>query len=106
MTEPHPWENAMELVKGNDCVLDVSDNPRTQYMISNVDVMVGREPKMAAMTNSVSSSGGVPILLVSGSVMGTERHLMLYNHWVRVGVPMPIPQAQPYESENNICCYR
>ena len=32
------------------------------------------------MTNVVSGRGGVPIMLVSGSVMGTERKLTVYNH--------------------------
>ena len=96
----------MYIVRGNDCVVDTNDNPHTRYLINNACVLAKREPKLAAMTNSVSSSGGGPILLVSGSVMGTESHVMLYNQLGRVGVPMPIPQAQPYESENKICCYR
>ena len=80
MTEPLTWDNTMELVRGNNCVVDISDNPRTHYLISNTCVMVEREPKTAETTNGVSGRGGGPILLVSGSAMGTEGQLTVYNH--------------------------
>ena len=77
------------------------------YPINNACVLAEKEPKTAEMTNSVSSRGRGPILLVRGSAMVTERKFTVYSHWGRGGgVPMPIPQDQPYESENRICCYR
>ena len=70
----------MDIVRGNDCVVDTNDNPRTRYLINNACVLAERDPNMAAMTNSANDSGGGPILLVSGSAMDTERQLMVYNH--------------------------
>ena len=86
VTEPLTWDNAMELVRGDDCVVDARDNPRTRYLINGACVLAGREPKSTAMTNGVRVRGGGPIPLVSGSAMGTERQLMEYNHWGRGGV--------------------
>ena len=70
----------MDLVMGNNCVVDTSDNPCTWYMINNACIMAGRELKTAEMTNSVSSKGGGPIPLVNGSAIGTEGQLTVYNH--------------------------
>ena len=70
----------MQLARGNDCKVDTGDNPRTPYLINDACVLAGREPKMAAMTNGVSGRGGGPIPLVSGSAMGTEEQLTVYNH--------------------------
>ena len=81
VTEPLTWDNAMELLRGNDCVVDASDNPRMRYLINDACVLAGRELKMAAITNGVSGRGGDPIPLVSGSAMGTDRQLKVYNHW-------------------------
>ena len=76
VTEPLTWDNAMELVRGDDCVVDARDNPRTRYLINGACVLAGRDPKSAAMTNGVSGRGGGPTLLVRCSAMGTEGHLM------------------------------
>ena len=70
--EPITWDNAMELVRGNNYVVDTSDNPCTWYLINDVYVLAGRDLKMAEMTNGVSGRGGGPIPLASGSTMGTE----------------------------------
>ena len=70
----------METVRGNNCVVETNDNPRTRYLINNTCVLAERDPKMAAMTNRVSSRGGGPILLVSGSAMVTEGELTVYNY--------------------------
>ena len=80
VTDPLTWDNAMKIVRGNDCVVDAINNPRTWNLINYACVMAGREPKTLAMTNSVSGRGGGPILLVSGSAMGTEGQLTVYNH--------------------------
>ena len=75
----------MEIVRGNNCVVETNDNPRTRYLINNTCVLAERDPKMAAMTNRVSGRVGGPILLVSGSAMGTDMQLRVYNHWGRGG---------------------
>ena len=80
VTEPLTWDIAMELVRGNDRVVDTSDNPRTRYLINEACVLAEREPKTAAMNNGISNRRGGPIPLVSGSAMGTEVKLMVYNH--------------------------
>jgi len=54
------WQNALEMVKGHDVVVDASDNPKTRYLINDACVL-----------------SGIP--LVSGSAMGTEGQLTLYN---------------------------
>ena len=61
----------MELVRGNNCVVDTSDNPRRRYLINNACVFPEREKKTAAMTNGFSGRGGGPIPLGSNSNMGT-----------------------------------
>ena len=104
VTDPLTWDNAMKLVRGNNCVVDTKDNPCAWYLINDACVLTGRELKTAAMTNSVSGRAGVPIPLVSGSAMGTEGQLTVYNHQRGGGggLPMPIPQDQPYGSEKQI----
>ena len=78
----------MEIVRGNDCVVDTNYNPRMRYLINNVCVLAERDPKMAEMTNIVIGRGGGPILLASGSAMDTERQLMVYNYrWGGGGAP-------------------
>ena len=101
VTEPLNWDNAMDLVRGKDCVVDTSDNPCTQYLINDSCVLAGRELETAAITNGVSGRGGGPILLVSGSAMVTEGELTVYNHQGGGGgvLPMPIPQDQPCGTE-------
>ena len=80
VTEPLNWDNAMDLVRGKDCVVDTSDNPCTQYLINDSCVLAGRELETAAITNGVSGRGGGPILLVRGRAMGTEGQITVYNH--------------------------
>ena len=82
MTEPLTWENSMELVRGNDCVVDTSNNPCMPYMINEAYIMAERLPKTAAMTNSVSCRQVGPISLVSGRTMVTEGKPTVYNRWV------------------------
>ena len=78
--EPLTWDSAMEIVRGNECVADISNNPHTQYLINNACPMVEMETKKATTTNSVSGRGGDPIPLVSGSAMGTEGKITVYKH--------------------------
>ena len=59
------------------------------------------------MTNDVSGRVGDPIPLVSGSAVGTEGQLRVYNHQVGKGLlPMPIPQDQSYRRKRQIYCCR
>jgi adenylyltransferase and sulfurtransferase len=55
------FENALELVTRHDCVLDASDNPQTRYLINDACVLA-KKP------------------LISGSALGTEGQLTVYNH--------------------------
>ena len=80
MTEPLNWDNAMEKVRVNDCMVDARDNPRIRYLINNSCVLEGRELTTATMINGVSGRGGGPILLVSGSAMVTKGELTVYNY--------------------------
>ena len=80
VTEPLNWDNAMEILSGNDCVVDAIDNPCTQDLMNNACVLEGREPKTAEMTNVVSARGGGPIPLVSVIAMGIKGKIMVYNH--------------------------
>lgn len=57
---PLTASNALQLVSGATCVVDASDNPLTRYLINDACVL-----------------GGKP--LVSGSAMGTEGQLTVYN---------------------------
>jgi adenylyltransferase/sulfurtransferase len=54
-------ENAMDLVSSYDCVVDASDNPKTRYLVNDACVLAGKP-------------------LVSGSAVGTEGQLTVYNH--------------------------
>ena len=54
-------ENALLLVSRHDCVVDASDNPLTRYLINDACVLAGKP-------------------LVSGSAIGTEGQLTVYNH--------------------------
>jgi len=54
-------ENALELVSKHDVVVDACDNPRTRYLLNDACVLAGKT-------------------LVSGSAMGTEGQLTVYNH--------------------------
>ena len=61
VTEPLTWDNSMDLVRGNDYVVDARDNPRMRYLMNDACILAGREPKTAATTNGVSGRGGGPI---------------------------------------------
>ena len=43
VTEPLTWDNAIELVRGNNCVVDTSNNPCTWYPINDACVLAGRD---------------------------------------------------------------
>ena len=53
--------NALELISNHDCVIDACDNPQTRYLINDACVLAG-----------------VP--LVSGSAIGVEGQLTVYNY--------------------------
>lgn len=59
--EPLSESNALELVTAHDCVVDATDNPQTRYLLNDACVLGGRP-------------------LVSGSAVGTEGQLTVYNH--------------------------
>lgn len=53
--------NALDIISRHDIIVDASDNPRTRYLINDACVLSGKP-------------------LVSGSAMGTEGQLTVYNH--------------------------
>lgn len=55
------FQNALDIVSRHSCVVDASDNPQTRYLINDACVLA-RKP------------------LISGSAMGTEGQLTIYNH--------------------------
>lgn len=59
--KPLTVDNALELTSSSDCVVDATDNPQTRYIINDACVL-----------------GGTP--LVSGSAMGFEGQLTVYNY--------------------------
>ena len=59
--EPLTVDNALHLISSNDCVVDASDNPQTRYLINDACVLSGKP-------------------LVSGSAMGVEGQLTVYNY--------------------------
>jgi adenylyltransferase and sulfurtransferase len=59
--EPLTESNALTLVSGHDCIVDASDNPQTRYLINDACVLSGKP-------------------LVSGSAMGMEGQLTVYNY--------------------------
>ncbi len=54
-------KNALELVSKHDVVVDACDNPQTRYLLNDACVLAGKP-------------------LVSGSAMGTEGQLTVYNY--------------------------
>jgi adenylyltransferase/sulfurtransferase len=54
-------DNALNLVKGYDCVVDCSDNPKTRYLVNDACVLANRP-------------------LVSGSAVGLEGQITVYNY--------------------------
>ena len=61
INEPLTVSNAFELISSSDCVVDATDNPQTRYIINDACVL-----------------SGTP--LVSGSAMGLEGQLSVYNY--------------------------
>ena len=61
------YDNAMELISQHDCVVDASDNPQTRYLINDACVLASK-----------ATSKCIP--LISGSAMGTEGQLSVYNY--------------------------
>jgi adenylyltransferase/sulfurtransferase len=59
--EPLTANNALELISSHDCIVDASDNPQTRYIINDACVLSGKP-------------------LVSGSAMGIEGQLTVYNY--------------------------
>ena len=59
--KPLTIDNALGLISSSDCVVDATDNPQTRYIINDACVI-----------------SGTP--LVSGSAMGTEGQLTVYNY--------------------------
>uniref|UniRef100_A0A7S3QIV7 Rhodanese domain-containing protein n=1 Tax=Chaetoceros debilis TaxID=122233 RepID=A0A7S3QIV7_9STRA len=55
------FDNVMELVSKHDCVVDACDNQQTRYMVNDACVLNGKP-------------------LISGSAMGSEGQLTVYNH--------------------------
>lgn len=53
-------DNALGLVSRHDCVVDASDNPLTRYLVNDACVLAGKA-------------------LVSGSAIGTEGQMTVYN---------------------------
>lgn len=53
-------DNALKLVSTHDCIIDASDNPQTRYIVNDACVLA-KKP------------------LISGSAMGTEGQLTVYN---------------------------
>jgi len=53
-------DNAYDLVQQHDCIVDASDNPRTRYLINDACVLAGKP-------------------LISGSAIGTEGQLSVFN---------------------------
>ena len=73
-------ENALELVSKHDVVVDACDNPRTRYLLNDACIL-----------------GGKP--LVSGSAMGTEGQLTVYNY-------QPKMTSDPEAKKKQSACYR
>lgn len=61
INEPFTADNALKLISASDCVVDATDNPQTRYIINDACVL-----------------SGTP--LVSGSAMGLEGQLTVYNY--------------------------
>jgi adenylyltransferase and sulfurtransferase len=58
---PLTESNALSLISQHDCIVDASDNPQTRYLINDACVLSGKP-------------------LVSGSAMGMEGQLTVYNY--------------------------
>ncbi|KAL7458908.1 hypothetical protein ACHAWC_011015 [Mediolabrus comicus] len=72
-------DNALELVSKHDVVVDACDNPRTRYLLNDACIIGGKT-------------------LVSGSAMGTEGQLTVYNYCV--------PSSDTGTKKSKGACYR
>jgi len=81
--EPLTANNALELISSSDCVVDASDNPQTRYLINDACVLS-------------------EIPLVSGSAMGIEGQLTVYNY--RGGPCYRCLYPKPNAAEGNKSC--
>ena len=77
MQLPLTHDNALELVKSHDCVVDASDNPQTRYVVNDA----------CFLASTTTTRSRVP--LVSASAIGTEGQLTVYH-----------------STESTGCCYR
>lgn len=73
-------ENALELVLQHDVVVDACDNPQTRYLLNDACILAGKP-------------------LVSGSAMGTEGQLTVYNY-------QPPSAASEQDKKKRTACYR
>ena len=73
-------DNALELVMQHDVVVDACDNPRTRYLLNDACILAGKP-------------------LVSGSAMGTEGQLTVYNY-------QPTITSEPDQQKKQTACYR
>lgn len=74
----------MKLITKHDCIVDASDNPQTRYLINDACVL-----------------GGKP--LVSGSAMGIEGQLTVYNY-NNIGPCYRCLYPKPNQKEGNKSC--
>ncbi|KAL3815439.1 hypothetical protein ACHAXA_009184 [Cyclostephanos tholiformis] len=72
-------DNALELASRHDVVVDASDNPQTRYLLNDACILAGKP-------------------LVSGSAMGTEGQLTVYNY--------RSPDAASDGTTKRTACYR
>ena len=72
-------DNALELVSKHDVIVDACDNPRTRYLLNDACILGGKT-------------------LVSGSAMGTEGQLTVYNYQGT--------NLKPEEKKKKSACYR
>lgn len=73
-------ENALELASKHDVVVDACDNPRTRYLLNDACILAGKT-------------------LVSGSAMGTEGQLTVYNY-------QPATKESDQPKQKRTACYR
>jgi adenylyltransferase/sulfurtransferase len=72
-------DNVLELASRHDVIVDACDNPRTRYLLNDACILAGKP-------------------LVSGSAMGTEGQLTVYNY--------RSPIAASDEAIKRTACYR
>mmetsp|Transcript_2829 Transcript_2829/g.4020 ORF Transcript_2829/g.4020 Transcript_2829/m.4020 type:complete len:545 (-) Transcript_2829:369-2003(-) len=88
---PITFENAHGIVSKHDCVVDACDNPQTRYLLNDACILADKP-------------------LVSGSAMGTEGQLTVYNACTQQNenVNGEERESQPFNGEKlkKSCCYR